>query len=102
MIYRILDGAIWAIRENLLTRGDKSNRIYTNDFLINEGEINTDYEHLIYDPQTSGGLLISVNESKAIKLLNSIKDSGDEIANIVGFVTSPNEFIKPGTILFKY
>jgi selenium donor protein len=98
----ILDGAIWAIGEKLLTRGDKSNRIYTQDFYITKGDIDEIKEHLIFDPQTSGGLLISVPEVYANALLNDLKNSGDDISEIVGFVESPTNEKKAGTIVFDY
>jgi len=98
----VLEGAMWAIKEKQLTRGDKSNRIYTQDFVINNGTIDTEKEHLIYDPQTSGGLLISVAETKAESLLKEIRDNGDEISNIVGYVTEVNEDCKSGSIVFNF
>ncbi|MFZ4590850.1 MAG: AIR synthase-related protein, partial [Ignavibacteria bacterium] len=98
----VLEGAMWAIKEKQLTRGDKSNRIYTQDFVINKGTIDTEKEHLIYDPQTSGGLLISVEETKAESLLKEIRDNGDEISNIVGYVTEVNEDCKSGSIVLNF
>jgi selenide,water dikinase len=41
---------------------------------------------ILYDPQTSGGLLISVPPEKAEALLASIRQAGDEEAAIVGQV----------------
>ena len=98
----ILKGAEWAIGENLLTRGDKSNRIYTKDFVINKGEINKTKEHLLYDPQTSGGLLISVPSENSQSLLKDLHNSGDENSRVIGFVESPSEDIKPGNIIFVF
>jgi len=98
----VLDGAMWAVEEKQLTRGDKSNRIYTQDYVINKGVIHNDKEHLIYDPQTSGGLLISVEASKADMLLNEIRNSGDEISRIVGFVSDVNDEFKSGSIVFNF
>ncbi|MEO8210253.1 MAG: selenide, water dikinase SelD, partial [bacterium] len=65
----LLEGAEWAVKENFLTRGDKSNREYTKDSVANTGEVNMIKEHLLYDPQTSGGLLIAVPEKNANHLL---------------------------------
>lgn len=98
----VLEGAMWAIMEKQLTRGDKSNRIYTQDYVINNGIIDTKKEHLIYDPQTSGGLLISVEETKAENLLKEIRDNGDDISKIVGYVTEANEGLKSGSIVFNF
>lgn len=98
----VLEGAMWAISEKQLTRGDKSNRIYTQDFVINKGTIDTEKEHLIYDPQTSGGLLISVDETKAVSLLNEIRENGDEISKIVGYVSEVNDDYKSGSIVFNF
>lgn len=98
----VLEGAMWAIKEKQLTRGDKSNRIYTQDFVINKGTIDTEIEHLIYDPQTSGGLLISVKEANAEILLKEIRENGDEISRIVGYVTTANEENKSGSIVFNF
>ena len=98
----VLQGAMKAIRKKQLTRGDKSNRIYTQDFVTNKGTVDTEKDHLLYDPQTSGGLLISIEEIKAEKLLAEIRDGGDEIAGIVGFVTESNNDCKSGSIVFNF
>ncbi|MCX6164139.1 MAG: selenide, water dikinase SelD, partial [Ignavibacteriae bacterium] len=43
----VLPGAYWAIEEKLLTRGDKSNRTYTEKNVVNSGKINKTKEHLL-------------------------------------------------------
>lgn len=98
----VLPGAMWAVEEKLLTRGDKSNRTYTEKSVMNLGSINQDKEHILYDPQTSGGLLISVPEKNADKLLSDLQNSGDEDSKIVGFVKSPSVEFKSGTIIFDF
>lgn len=45
---------------------------------------------ILYDPQTSGGLLISVSEKDGQQLLHELKESGVEAA-IIGYVTEPKE-----------
>lgn len=98
----VLDGAIWGIEENLLTRGDKSNREYTKENVRSQGEINKVKEHLLYDPQTSGGLLISVPEENANFLLLELHKGGDIFANVVGEVLAESEMVKAGTVVFDY
>jgi selenide,water dikinase len=97
----VLEGAINAVENNFLTRGDKSNREYTKDFYSTKGEINKTLEHLIFDPQTSGGLLISVPEKNYEDLLNDLRNGGDEKACIVGYVDIINDY-SLGTIVHEY
>ena len=98
----VLEGALDAVKENFLTRGDKSNRNYTKDNVISVGEIDKNIEHLLYDPQTSGGLLISVPEGNANNLLHLLHEEGDEAAKVIGSVEEPNKDIKPGSVIFDY
>ncbi len=98
----VLDGALWAIEQNFLTRGDKSNREYTKENVKSAGTINKKKEHLLYDPQTSGGLLISVPEKNADHLLSELHHHGDNVAEIVGEVLEDSLYYHAGTIVFDY
>ena len=81
----VLNGVRDAINEGLFTRGDRSNREYTKDFVIWEKEIDVFLEHIIYDPQTSGGLLICLDESNCNSFMSEL-NSDD--ARIIGKVIS--------------
>ncbi|MBN1634521.1 MAG: selenide, water dikinase SelD [Ignavibacteria bacterium] len=98
----LLEGTMHAIEKNMLTRGDKSNRIYTQDYVVNEGKINLKTEHLLYDPQTSGGLLISLDSNDALNLLEMLHKTGDTESRIVGYAEEPKTGIKAGTIIFHF
>ncbi len=98
----VLEGAIEAIGENYLTRGDKSNREYTKDSVTSKGVINISLEHLLYDPQTSGGLLISVPENNANALLHDLHDTGDVRSKIIGEVMSVSDSHNNSCIIFDY
>lgn len=52
-----------------------------------------------FDPQTSGGLLISVEENKAEELLNNINSRSEIKAEIIGRVIEVNEDNKPINII---
>lgn len=69
--------------------------MYANqEFRMNMVESNNTDEDLLsilYDPQTSGGLIISVPAERAETLLASIKWGGDEEAAIVGQVVDKPE-----------
>ena len=98
----ILPGAVQAVDDNLMTRGDKSNREYTKDNVTSSGRIDSVTEHILYDPQTSGGLLISVPEDHANFLLLELHRGGDIYANIVGEVLESGDNYKEGSVIFDY
>lgn len=56
----------------LLTKAHRSNQRYTKDFnrLLN---LSSNDELLIHDPQTSGGLLLSVDPKRSSSLVNTLK-----------------------------
>ena len=48
-------------------------------------------EELLFDPQTSGGLLIALSDNEANELLDSLRQSGIG-ANIVGEIIEKDEY----------
>lgn len=67
---------------------------HNRQFLINDYQISDKVkkdEMIFFDPQTSGGLLIGVNESDSEQLLNALKSVGYLDSNIVGRVVKFNE-----------
>lgn len=98
----LLDGSEDAVKNNLLTRGDKSNREYTSNYVINIGNVDKIKEHLLYDPQTSGGLLISVPEKNVNRLITQLHDGGDSVSKVVGEVLNNYDGAKQGSVIFDF
>ncbi len=69
----------------LVPAGAYANREHTADDIYIDKKVPKDVEDVLFDPQTSGGLLISVKESKARELLEALKDTPTESA-IIGYV----------------
>ena len=69
----ILSGALEAAEQGHITRGDTSNRKYTEGF-TEIGRVHDTIQQVCYDPQTSGGLLITVKPSDAQKLLSNLQN----------------------------
>lgn len=71
----LLPEVLELIKKGMLTRGDKYNREYVGAEVIIETCISRELECALYDPQTAGGLLISVGSSKAEQLARDIPGS---------------------------
>lgn len=64
----LLDGALEYAGRGIITGGDARNRKYLADKVQLDEGVNDDLKAVLFDPQTSGGLLFSVGEDKAIEL----------------------------------
>jgi selenide, water dikinase len=76
------------IEQKMLTRGDKNNRVYVGETVNISKRVSREMQSALFDPQTAGGLLISVGEEKADVYLNEI-----EGAKIIGRVKEYSEFL---------
>jgi selenide, water dikinase len=68
-----LPGALEYARAGALAGGLKNNREFASGVVEKNAEIPAEVEDLLYDPQTSGGLLISLAESDATQLIESLE-----------------------------
>jgi selenide,water dikinase len=78
----LINGALELAASGMLTSGDKSNRRYVGeDVLISEG-VGRELDSLLFDPQTAGGLLISVADERASELLARLRETYPDAAVI--------------------
>ncbi len=78
----ILNGARDAANEFVLTKGGQRNRT----FMENKVEFQVDdfsLEEILYDPQTSGGLLVCIDEDDVEDALKELKNNGVN-ASVIG------------------
>jgi selenide,water dikinase len=69
---RFLPGALDYARQGAIPGGQKNNYEFASCVVEKAAEIDSDIETLLYDPQTAGGLLISLPEADADQLLDRI------------------------------
>jgi selenide, water dikinase len=70
-----LEGAFECVRGGYIPGGLNNNREFAECVVEYEGAISDDVKTLLFDPQTAGGLLISVASGDAFKLANSLAAS---------------------------
>lgn len=83
-----MDGAGRWARAGLIPGGAYSNREYREDLLDIEFDIEDWMLDVLFDPQTSGGLLIAAPESVADEMVNKIQTRGFPAAAIIGEVVA--------------
>ena len=70
----------------IIPEGSYKNREFASKFVRGEADI------LLYDAQTSGGLLLAVPQSETNSALSRLKDAGYENSAVVGAATAKTEF----------
>ena len=93
----VFDGVMDLIRDGVVSGAVERNRDYASTYVKTQKGAGEDFETLLYDPQTSGGLLIAVRKSKAPALLAALKKRGVDRATVIGRVTRKG----PGKILLR-
>jgi selenide,water dikinase len=78
----LIAGAHELAAQGLLTSGDKSNRLYVGDDIEIGAEVSLPLASLFFDPQTAGGLLISIDPERADALLARLKEVYPDAARI--------------------
>lgn len=81
-----LPGAIEAIESGITTRGQQANKQYYGEQISIADTVSPQLQQLIFDPQTSGGLLLCVPSSWAAALMEDLYNQGEramEIGHVV-------------------
>ncbi len=71
----LLPEVLELIEQKMLTRGDKNNRVYVGNTVKIKENVSKEMQSALFDPQTAGGLLISLEEGKAGDFINQVADS---------------------------
>ena len=71
----LLPDVLEYIKQGMLTRGDKNNRNYVGETVQFGENISKEMQSALFDPQTAGGLLISVSPEKAPVLISHLPEA---------------------------
>ncbi len=80
----LYSGALNTIAEGFLTKAHRTNREYTEEY-CDISALLADQQLMLFDPQTSGGLLLAVSEEAASEICSSLRQVFPE-ASIIGQV----------------
>ncbi len=82
----VLDKAIEFASMGLVPGGAYKNKSFRESYVDMDAGVDVALQDILYDPQTSGGLLIAVSPDAADKLVTRLKDEGVQPAAIIGEV----------------
>ena len=78
----LLEGALDCVRAGHIPGGLNANREFAECVVDYESSIPDDLKTILFDPQTAGGLLISVRTDHAAELTKGLRNAGVPIAEI--------------------
>jgi len=93
----VFDDVFLFIEKELISGAVERNREYASQYVTKEDDVSAAWETVLYDPQTSGGLLIAVPKDKKEELLSRLKEKGVEQAAVIGEIVAKSE----GKIILK-
>jgi len=86
-------GAVEAAREGHLSGGLKNNRAFVGDCAAFDASVPPEYQDLLFDPQTSGGLLISIAPESADVALSALQRHGVSARRVGQAVAKKNPLL---------
>lgn len=87
----LLSGALEMAELGMIPAGAYRNREYLSEEIFVDKYVPLSIEDVLYDPQTSGGLLISVPEKQGERLAAQLREDGEKAA-VIGYVEEKQEF----------
>ena len=84
----LLPDVLELIGQGMLTRGDKNNREYVGDAVRLANSVSGEMQSALFDPQTAGGLLVSLPTGKTNEYLKLV-----EGAKVIGHVSEKREYL---------
>ena len=88
-----LPGALEAAREGFLPGGLKNNRDFIGDCVSFAENVPKEYRDLLFDPQTSGGLLIAISPESADVALSALERHGVSAGRVGNVIMKTNPLL---------
>lgn len=94
----LFEGVLDYIKEGVISGAIERNREYASQYVELEGSIPEEMIEVLYDPQTSGGLLMAVKPEIAPELISRLRARSFQEAAVIGVVISRSD----GKIILKH
>jgi selenide,water dikinase len=92
--FAYLPGAIEAARQGHVSGGLKNNRAFIGDCVAFDANVPPEYQDLLFDPQTSGGLLVAIAPDAADEAISKLDARGVTTRRIGRAVNKTNRLIQ--------
>jgi selenide,water dikinase len=83
-------------RKGETTGSNRANRAMAEGWWQKKARLSREEEEMLFDPQTSGGLLLSVPSAQAGDLVQRLKENGVQDAVVIGAVFAAEQ---PGLVI---
>ncbi len=87
----VFDGVFDYIRRGMISGAIERNKEFASQYVTSSPGISEEQETVLYDPQTSGGLLIAIHPDKAKELVSRLKKKGIGHTAVIGKVVSKSD-----------
>jgi len=88
----VLPGSLELCAAGMIPGGGTRNRAFYAPLVKIAEEVSDEIGELVFDPQTSGGLLIALGERDAVALLADLQRAGNTDAQIIGRATARGDY----------
>ncbi len=82
----VIDGAMDAASMGLVPAGARSNRDFFSTWAISNSGLSPEMVDLMFDPQTSGGLVMGIPSDRTTDFTAALRDEGVGVAAVIGEV----------------
>jgi len=91
--FAYLPGAAEAAREGHLSGGLKNNRAFIGECAAFDASVPPEYQDLLFDPQTSGGLLIAISPESADAAISALDRHGVSARRVGKVISKTNPLL---------
>lgn len=93
----VFDGVLECVQQGIISGAVDRNKEFATQYVKAGKGVSKEMTEVLYDPQTSGGLLISIREDKSEKLIALLKKRGVAHAVVIGKIVAKSD----GQIVIK-